>query len=128
MQSSETIDKGPPAAGAQRADRRRHRRRPCHILSEGVVRYRGAMFRGEIVDISESGCFVMTKAYLKLERYGEVDLRFKYKDVDYRTLALAMDIQPRKGVGFEFSFADAKAEKAFLALSEELGAAPPARG
>jgi hypothetical protein len=86
------------------------------------------MFRGEIVDISQSGCFLMTKAHLNLERYGEVDLRFKYNNVDYRAVGLVMDIQPGRGVGFEFSFADAKTEKAFLALNEELSAAAPPAG
>jgi hypothetical protein len=128
MKASETIDEGTAVEGSRRADRRRHRRCPCHIFSEGVVRYRGSMFRGEILDISESGCFLMTKAHLNLERYGEVDLHFKYRNVGFRTVALAMDIQPGKGVGLEFSFADAQTAKAFLALCEELNAAAPLAG
>jgi hypothetical protein len=122
MKASEAIDKE-TAALALRAERRRNRRYPCNILSEAVARYRGSIFRGKIVDISGSGCFLLTKAFLDLERYTEVDLSFKYKNVDYRTVALVMDIQLRRGVGFEFSFADAQTAQVFLALSEEVSAA-----
>jgi len=123
MKVSKTIDKGTAKKGSTPEERRRHRRCPCEIFSEVVVRYRGSMFRGEIADFSQSGCFLTTKAYLTLERYAEVDLRFKYKNADYRTVALVMDIQPRKGVGFEFSFADEQTAGAFRALGEELCAA-----
>jgi PilZ domain-containing protein len=120
MQVSETIDKGTPAEGSKRAERRRHRRCSSNSLAKAVVLQRSSMFRGEILDISQSGCFVVTKAFLRVELYAEVKVQFKFKNVDYHTPAVVMNIQPGKGVGLEFSFADAQTEEAFLALSEEL--------
>ena len=66
----------------------------------------GTVFRGEICSISKTGCYVMTKARLKLEQFTEVDLLFTLKKRKYRTLARVISVRPGKGVGLEFVFYD----------------------
>ncbi len=83
------------------------------------------MFRGQLRDISPNGCFLMTKANLHMERYSEVDLRFTFNKIGYRTMALVMNIRPGKGVGLEFSFDDPETEASFRALIEKITAAQP---
>lgn len=83
------------------------------------------MFRGQIRVISESGCSMMTRAYLHAERYSEVDLRFSFNNIDYSTMALVMSVGPGKGVELEFSFDDLETEASFLALIREVKASPP---
>jgi len=123
MEPSETIDEGPAGEGSKRTERRRHRRYSSDLFARVVVHQRNSMVRGEMLDISESGCFVMTRAFLRLERDSEADIQFKFKNVDYRTSAVVVNIQPGKGVGLKFSFADAQTAEAFLALSTVLSAA-----
>ena len=83
------------------------------------------MFRGRIREISQSGCSMMTRANLHIERYSEVDLRFTFNNIDYGAMALVMDIMPGKGVDLEFSFDDPETEASFRALIREVKATPP---
>lgn len=124
MQVSETID-NVPAADGQGPERRRHRRYSSDLFAKVVIHQRSSMLRGEMLDVSKSGCFVMTRAFLRVKRDAEVDIEFKFKKVDYHTTAVVMNVQPGKGVGLKFLFADEQTAEAFLALSEELCAAKP---
>jgi hypothetical protein len=87
-----------------RKERRLSHRVACKGFADALVLDTGYLFRGEIRDVSETGCFLMTQARLQLERLTKVDLLFVLNGRNYRTLARVMEVQPSKNVGLEFLF------------------------
>jgi hypothetical protein len=83
-------------------ERRRSRRFPCEGQAEAVVLQPEFLFRGEITNVSLTGCFIRTRARLQVELHSIVDLRFRLKNQQCHTYALVMDIRPGLGVGVEF--------------------------
>jgi hypothetical protein len=83
-------------------ERRRSRRFPCGGSAEVYANDTGNLFRGEIRDISQTGCYIKTNVRLKLEPLSEVDLVFILNKRSYRTFARVIDVRPGKGVGLEF--------------------------
>src|ERR1700738_3489450 len=87
-------------------DRRRHKRFPCEGFAEVVAFRLNILFRGKVRDVSQSGCFVETRAHLKLPRFAEVEVRFTACGLKLAALARVMDVRPGQGAGFEFLPAD----------------------
>jgi hypothetical protein len=102
-------------------ERRFSRRVSCKGFADAFVVETGYLFRGEIRDISETGCYLMTDARMQLELLTEVDLLFVLNNRKYQTLARVMKIRPGKGVGLEFLFSDQSAEESFKELNLRLG-------
>jgi hypothetical protein len=127
METSQDISETPKAEGAGGKERRRSCRHDCEGLAEAWVSNPESLFRGEIRDISLTGCYIRTKARLNLARFAAVDLRFTLKGQRYRALARAMDVRQGRGVGLEFIFPDTQPpewlKNLLRALSE--AAAPP---
>jgi hypothetical protein len=98
-------------------DRRLSDRVGCNGFADAFVIETGYLFRGEIRDISETGCYIMTNARLQLERLTEVDLVFVLNNRKYQTRARVIKIRPKKGVGLEFLFSDHSAEESFKELN-----------
>jgi len=109
-------------------ERRRHRRICCSVGAEVVVRHTSMLFRGLIRDISRSGCFIESKARLKLARMQEVELQFSSRGVQVTALARVMTIRPGIGAGFEFLAADPRLEQPLLKLMGCLDCGPESRG
>jgi hypothetical protein len=86
-----------------------------------------SLFRGEIRDISLTGCFIRTKARLSLVHRSIVDLRFTITNSHYRVAARVIDVRPGKGAGLEFIFPDSQPAEWLKNLLARLGAAaaPP---
>jgi hypothetical protein len=101
-------------------ERRRSRRFVCEGFAEVFAIDTGYLFRGEIRDISQSGCYIGTNVRLKLERFTEVDVLFMLNKRNYRTYARVMVVRPGKGVGLEFLFGDLPAEESFRKLLQVL--------
>jgi PilZ domain len=97
-------------------ERRLSHRVGCKGFADAIVVETGYLFRGEIRDISQTGCYLMTNARTQLERLTEVDLLFVLNNRQYHTLARVMKIRPGKGVGLEFMFSDRAAEESFKEL------------
>jgi len=116
----------PAGENAEGKERRRGRRYPCEGFAE--LTHSGFILRGEIRDISQSGCFIQTKARIRLECLAEVDLRFTVSDNRYRTLARVADVRPGKGVALKFLLDEARPEEWLQALVESLSAAPVLTG
>ncbi len=109
-------------------ERRLSRRHDCEGFAEAWVKKPGSMFRGEIRDISQTGCYIRTKARLNLARFATVDLRFTLKGQRYCAAARAMDVRQGKGVGLEFIFPESQPPEWLKNLLEALSAsvaAPP---
>jgi PilZ domain len=108
-------------------ERRRHERFPCEGFAEVVVFSPELLFRGEVKDISFTGCFVATRAHLTLQRFAEIELRFSTHGQHLSSLARVMDVRPGRGVGVEFLPGDPRMSKRFHELLEKLrdNALPP---
>ena len=101
-------------------DRRRHRRFPCEGFAEVVGFRPKVLFRGRLRDISHSGCFVETRAWLNLPRLAEVEIRFTVCGLKQAALARVMVVQPGKGAGFEFLPQDPRLDQTFKKIIDGL--------
>jgi hypothetical protein len=99
-------------------DRRRSPRFDCAGSAEAFAADPCYLFRGEIRDISETGCYVMTKARLRLERFTELDVLFMLRNRNHRAAARVMNFRPGQGVGLEFLSCVPSPEESFLPLPE----------
>lgn len=108
-----------PATGR---DRRRHQRFACDGFAEVVVFSPEVLFRGEVKDISLTGCYVATRAHLRFKRFAEIELRFSANGHHLTSLARVMDIRPGKGLGVEFLPGDPRMDERFRELIERLRA------
>jgi hypothetical protein len=100
------------------SERRRHARFACDGRAEVVVFRPDLLFRGEIKDISLTGCYIATRARLNLKRFAEIELRFSANGQHLSSLA-----RPGKGVGIEFLPGDPRMDQHFHELLERLSAA-----
>jgi hypothetical protein len=112
MDKNETTE----AEGVRGKERRRRLRVVCTGFAEGIVLDSRYLFRGEIRDFTESGCFVKTKARLHAKRLAEVDIRFIVNGIQYHTAARVMNVRPDEGYGLEFLFKDLRTQELFRSL------------
>ncbi len=120
MSSSLWMDVAESELSLAQTERRRCPRYSCHGSAEAMVLFPEFLLRGEVVDISLTGCFLKTKAAVNMDRYSRVDLRFMVNGSQYRTLARVMGIRSGNGVGMEFSFDSPRAKEAFQGLIRSL--------
>lgn len=107
------------------SERRRHPRFACDGRAEVVVFRPDLLFRGEVKDISRTGCYIATRARLNLKRFAEIELRFSVNGKRLSSLARVMGVRPGQGVGVEFLPGDPRMDQRFHELLERLGAAEP---
>jgi hypothetical protein len=120
MMFTQSVDEPETRLSVARSERRRCPRYPCHGSVEAMVLFPEFLLRGEILDISLTGCFLKTKSHAPMDRYSRVDLRFVVNGNQYRTLARVMGIRSGNGVGVEFNFDSPRAETAFKGLVRSL--------
>jgi hypothetical protein len=127
MEASQIISEPQTGEDGAGKERRRSHRHDCKGFAEAWVLDPESLFRGEIRDISQSGCFIGTKARLSLVRHSIVDLRFTIMNGYYRAAARVLNVRPGKGVGLEFIFPDSQPAEWLKNLLEKLidAAAPP---
>lgn len=118
--ASVEIDENSEVKNAGGKERRRSRRIVCDMFVEAIVDKRGTMFRGTIKDISQTGCYIETRAKLNLERQTRVDIRFMVEKSCYNTTAQVMDVRPGRGVGLKFVLEDEHTEEWIRELIEAL--------
>jgi PilZ domain len=106
------MENSEPAGG----ERRRHERFTCDGFAEVVVFRPELLFRGEVKDISLTGCYISTRARLNLKRFAEIELRFSANGQRLSSLARVIDVRPGKGVGVEFLPGDPRMNKSFREL------------
>jgi hypothetical protein len=83
-------------------ERRGSIRVTCTELLEGVALKPGSLFRGMIRDISETGCYVVTKAQMQIEPDRNLELRFRLNGEAQRVLARVVEMKPLVGIRTEF--------------------------
>ena len=104
------------------SDRRRHQRFPCDGRAEVVAFSPELLFRGEVKDVSLTGCYVATRARLKLKRFAQIELRFSANGHQVTSLARVVNVRPGKGVGVEFLPGDPRVNERLRDLLMQLGA------
>lgn len=107
-------------SGETGRERRQHERFVCDGFAEVVVFRPELLFRGEVKDISLTGCYVATRARLNLKRFAEIELRFCANGQQLSSLARVMDVRPGRGLGVEFLPGDPRMNKRFRDLIEQL--------
>lgn len=90
-----------PAVDAIGANRRRHPRFACEGRAEVCVPQGGLLFRGKILDLSLSGCFIAT-AFLNLERGTPVEVYFVTHQMQFRVAGRIAVLHPKRGAGIAF--------------------------
>ena len=103
-------------------DRRRHERFACDGFAEVVSFRPELLFRGEVKDISLTGCYVATRARINLKRLAEIELRFSANGQQMSSLARVMDVRPGVGIGVEFLPGDPRMSERFREMIEQLKA------
>jgi hypothetical protein len=112
------------------ASGQKHRNEPrfdCNGFAEVVNIQTHLLFRGEIQDISETGCFINTAFRLKLEHPETVDVRFTLNNVQYHLLAQVVQVKPGRGVGLEFLFDDPLVKESIKDLVQAIAFAKSTR-
>jgi PilZ domain len=101
MEEGETTSTAapPPDTGPER---RREVRYAVQWDAEIFIPDRTAMFRGQVVNISTSGCYVRTVAWVRVPPSTEVELVFLLDGRMVRARAEARFAQSRTGVGLRF--------------------------
>jgi len=122
--STQLLEHTEDALSVAQAERRRSPRYRCHGHAEAMVLFPETLLRGDISDISLSGCFLETHARLRLDRFSKLDLRFQINGNHYHTVARVMGVRVGSGVGVEFFFDSPRDETAFKNLVRSLGKAP----
>jgi hypothetical protein len=104
-------------------ERRRSRRYPCRGFVEVVNSSSHMLFRGEVQNLSKTGCFVVTKACLRLEPMHIVDLRMSVKNISYSIHAKVVYVRLGEGLGLEFLPPDPVSEERLNKLLQILAEA-----
>ncbi len=108
-------------------ERRKQERFGCDGFAEVIVGDAEFLFRGAIQDISLSGCYIRSRARLRLHRGAEVDLHFSVNGDYFNARARLIIVRPRAGAGFEFLFDDPELQLRLASLVRKLKISPPAQ-
>ena len=74
----------------------------CSGFAEGLSRNPSQLFRGEIRNVSETGCFISVRAAVSLAAGAIVELRLRLCQTEYRALARVMEAMPSTGIRMQF--------------------------
>ena len=107
------------------SDRRRHTRYAVDGDAEVLVADGSQIFRGNILDISLSGCFIETKARLRVPAGAPVEMVFRANGVMLRTAATVRVVRVGKGAGFLFDNLSERMQAELQSLIEALDLARP---
>lgn len=82
-------------------NRRRHPRYPCEGSAEVFVPQGALLFKGKILDLSLSGCFIETPV-LNLERGTHVEVSFTAHRMQFRLAGHIVVLYRKRGAGIAF--------------------------
>jgi PilZ domain len=106
-------------------ERRKQERFGCDGFAEVIVDDAGFLFRGAVQDISLSGCYIRSRARLRLHRGAEVDLHFSVNGDYFNARARLMIVRPGAGAGFEFLLDDPELQLRLSSLVRKLEISAP---
>lgn len=103
----------------QMGDKRRHPRYRCEGHAEVFLPHGGLLFRGQILDLSLSGCFIAT-AMPKLERGTLVEVYFVTNRLQFRVQGNIVEVRQKRGAGISFVNVSSRRAGQIAALVSEL--------
>jgi hypothetical protein len=113
------------AAKGHAAERRRHERYAVQGDAEVLLADGSQIFRGRILDISLSGCFIETQARLRMLVGTPVEMVFRANDVMLRAAATVRAIRRGAGAGFLFDDMSPRMQDELEMLIEALNLSKP---
>jgi len=111
-----------PAAKPQ--NRRQCPRYRCEGDAEVFVPHGALLFRGKILDLSFSGCFIEVPA-LDLERGTPVEVSFSVRQMQFRVAGRIAIMHRRRGAGIAFGALTSRRARQISDLITELKEAAP---
>jgi len=102
-------------------EQRKQPRYAVDAWAEVMLRDATLLFRGRVLNISLDGCFVATKARLRIPRETPVEISFRSSNRILRCDASIKMVLPT-GAGFRFEKMDARTRQTIDALVAELAA------
>lgn len=122
MQGGSTMGAAPPARSVPAAiqqNRRQHPRYQCEGNAEVFVPQGALLFRGKILDLSFSGCFIEAPA-LDLERGTPVEVSFTVHQMQFRVAGRIAILHRKRGAGIAFDALGARRARQIGDLIAEL--------
>jgi hypothetical protein len=107
-------------------NRRQYPRYSCEGNAEVFVPHGALLFRGKILDLSFSGCFIEAPA-LDLERGTPVEVSFSFHQLQFRVAGMIANMHRRRGAGIAFAAFGARRARQISDLIAELKEAAPER-
>jgi hypothetical protein len=84
------------------ADRRQSRRFEVDASVQVLVLDHSLLFQGQILDVSSTGCYIRTKAHLRLPVNSRVEVIFWLRKKRFRVPSEFMFYKTKVGAGFRF--------------------------
>jgi hypothetical protein len=106
--------------GSGGRERRRSPRHSCNEFAEVMVAQPECLFRGEIRNISQNGCFVVTRARVHFERLTAAEIRFKLNNSPFRIGVRVMSARRGDGLGLEYVDLDPRSDERLRVLIQDL--------
>ena len=116
MAATESTQSG---AAATPQNRRQYPRYRCEGEAEVFVPHGALLFRGKILDLSFSGCFIEAPA-LDLERGTPVEVSFVLRRIQFRVAGRIAIMHRRRGAGIAFDALGARRARQIAELIAEL--------
>lgn len=127
---NQTLAVAPPlphsTVNAMLSNRRRHPRFACEGHAEVFVPQGALIFRGKILDLSLSGCFIETPT-LNLERGTRVEVYFVARQMQFRIGGHIAMLHRKRGAGIAFQELDPRRSRQISELLGELKQLPEPR-
>jgi hypothetical protein len=123
METFSTLDQTTTASPA--AERRDRERFGVEGFAEATVPGSKVLFRGNTQDLSQTGCYIRTKAFLSADIGEEVELRLSVDELHFKTSARVRAVRRGRGAGFEFLGIDEEAREGIDALIAKLSGPRP---
>jgi hypothetical protein len=83
------------------SEKRLHPRYRCDGYAEVFLPQGGLLFRGQILNLSQTGCYIET-ALLNLERGTQVEVYFVTNQLQFRVLGTIAALRKKRGAGIAF--------------------------
>jgi hypothetical protein len=109
----------PEMTEPQGREQRRYPRYACEGHAEVFLPHGGLLFRGQILNLSLSGCYVET-ALLNLERGTHVEVYFVTNQLQFRVMGNIAVLRRRRGVGISFVNVSERRARHLASLVKEL--------
>jgi hypothetical protein len=103
-------------------ERRKQPRFECGGPAEVMATDSGSLYRGEIKDLSLTGCYIMSRSQLELDQHTDVRLCLCVNGDPLNTPARVILVRPESGAAFEFLPIDPEMRAALLTLIQKLTA------